>query len=62
MTPQDRAIIALRADVTALQQALAALVAQWRENGAHIDAVHATMGVGYKACADQLAAVLAGEA
>lgn len=38
---------------------LTALIEKWRAQGRHIDSFHATMGSGYKACADELAAALA---
>lgn len=41
---------------------LRALVEQWRTKGAQIDAFHATMGVGYKACADELESLLSARA
>jgi hypothetical protein len=41
-------------------EALRELVEKWREEGARIDTFHATMGTGYTACADALAAVIAG--
>ncbi len=37
---------------------LLALVEQWRKEAALIDSFHATMALGYKVCADQLAALL----
>ena len=42
----------------ALQTALSALVEQWHAEGARLDSVHATMGSGWKACADDLATLL----
>jgi len=38
----------------------AELVQHWRDQAAQYDTVHATMGSGWKACADDLAAALAG--
>jgi hypothetical protein len=35
-----------------------ALVEKWRAQGAIYDSHHATMGIGYKACADDLASLL----
>lgn len=35
------------------------LIATWRARGASIDTFHATMGSGYKVCADELEAALA---
>lgn len=40
---------------------LRALVEKWRAEGARKDSFHATMGIGWKACADELAAYLAQE-
>lgn len=40
------------------REALIALVEKWRAKGAEIDTFHATMGIGFKACADELAAAL----
>ncbi len=34
------------------------LIEKWRYQGAMIDTFHATMGVGYKVCADELEAIL----
>ena len=39
--------------------AVARLVPLWREKAAQLDAVHATMGIGYKVCANELAEALA---
>ena len=39
---------------------LTALVGRWRREGARCDSFHATMGAGWKACADELEAALAG--
>ncbi len=39
--------------------ALKQLVETWRQEGARIDTFHATMGSGYKVCADELDAALA---
>jgi hypothetical protein len=36
------------------------LVKQWRREAAQIDSFHATMGTGYKVCANQLEDVLKG--
>ena len=47
-----------RDDLDALQARIAQLPEQWRGEGARIDTFHATMGTGYKVCADQLAAAL----
>lgn len=41
--------------------ALRGLAAQWRAEAAVTDSFHATMGVGWKVCADQLIASLTGE-
>jgi hypothetical protein len=42
--------------------ALEALVAKWRNEGAVKDTFHATMGIGWKVCADDLEAALAAPA
>lgn len=39
-----------------------ALREQWRARAARVDTVHATIGIGWKACADDLDHALAGEA
>ena len=41
-----------------MTEALRALIVKWRANGARIDGFHATMGIGWKVCADELAAAL----
>jgi hypothetical protein len=41
-----------------LTDQIAQLVEKWRREGAMYDAFHATMGTGWKACADELAALL----
>ncbi len=46
-----------RAESTLAQ--IRALPTTWRQQGAQYDTVHATMGSGWKACADDLDAVLA---
>jgi hypothetical protein len=46
------------ATLTETQQQVKELVAGWRVKGAHCDAFHATMGIDYKACADDLDALL----
>lgn len=38
------------------------LIQQWREKGASCDTFHATMGVGWKTCADELEACLSAPA
>ena len=40
---------------------LHSLVERWRQKGAQIDSFHATMGIGYKVCANELEAALKGE-
>jgi hypothetical protein len=40
------------------RERLSNLVAQWKARGASIDTFHATMGIGYKACAEDLSALL----
>lgn len=37
-----------------LREALEGLIAKWRAEGARIDTFHATMGTGWKVCADNL--------
>lgn len=39
---------------------LLALISRWRREAAQIDSFHATMGTGYKVCANQLEEVLKG--
>lgn len=34
------------------------IIGQWRTKAALMDATHATMGIGWKSCADDLAALL----
>ena len=45
-------------DGAALRVLLEELVQRWRTAGARLDTVHATMGMGWKACADELDALL----
>lgn len=40
------------------QEQLRALVATWRAKGAGVDVWHAVMGIGWKACADELEVAL----
>ena len=50
------------ADALAQQrERLQALAAKWQAEGAQLDTFHATMGVGYQVCGEQLAALLAAE-
>lgn len=42
------------ASLLPLREALEGLIAKWREEGARIDTFHATMGTGWKVCADNL--------
>ena len=41
-----------------LRLALQRLISQWREKAAVTDSFHATMGIGWKVCADELEALL----
>lgn len=45
-------------DDAALRVLLEELVQRWRTAGARLDTVHATMGMGWKACADELDSLL----
>jgi hypothetical protein len=49
------------ADRDALRAQLTALEAKWRQTGLNYDTFHATMGVGYKACAEEVAQILKGQ-
>ena len=42
-----------------MNEQLEALIAKWRAEGARCDSFHATMGIGFKKCADELDAALA---
>ena len=44
----------------ALLQQIRALPRQWQAKGAQVDTSHATMGIGYKACAAELDRLLSG--
>jgi hypothetical protein len=52
----------LLAAYTTLRSRLRWLEGQWRAKGSGMDAFHATMGIGWKSCADDLAAPLAADA
>jgi len=47
----------LEAQVRRLQQ-IKALVETWRAEGSRLDSAHATMGIGWRVCADELEAAL----
>jgi rRNA maturation protein Nop10 len=48
----------LEARAMTWRERLTELVTQWKARGASIDTFHATMGIGYKACAEDLSALL----
>jgi hypothetical protein len=49
-----RTLEALEQRVIALTLLTTTLIAKWRAEGARVDTFHATMGTGYKACAEEL--------
>lgn len=66
LTPQDGSQATGSASkclsCTALHATLTTLAATWRAEGARCDTFHATMGIGWKACATELEALTAGSA
>jgi hypothetical protein len=58
---QQHRLAAVQAQPVSARPDLVKLVTRWREHGAYCDTFHATMGTGWKRCADELEAAIRDE-